>query len=65
MPFQDIRDPGLRHTYHGLSRAFSYVELKPITFTVESSNELVYRITCFRELSHGDADADADADADR
>ena len=47
----------MTHTYHGLSRAFPYVELKPIEFAVESSNELVYRITFFRGLSHGDADA--------
>ena len=58
----------MTHTYHGLSRAFPYVELEPIIFAVESSNELIYRITCFRGLSHGDAgDGDADdvnADAD-
>ena len=54
----------MANTYHGLSRAFPYVELKPIKFAVESSNELVYRITCFRGLSHGDAEADADAVAD-
>ena len=48
----------MTHTYHGLSREFPYVELKPIKLVVESSNELVYRITCFRGLSHGDADAD-------
>ena len=51
----------MTHTYHGLSRVFLYVELELIKFAVESSNELVYRITCFRGLSHGDADADADA----
>ena len=55
----------MTHTYHGLSRAFTYVKLKPIKFAVESSNVLVYRIICFRGHSHGDADADADADADR
>ena len=54
----------MTHTYHGLSRAFPYVELKPIKFAIESSYELVYRITCFRGFSYGDADADADADAD-
>ena len=54
----------MTHTYHGLSRAFPYIELEPITFAVESSNELVYRITCLRGLSYGGADADADADTD-
>ena len=60
-PFQNIRDPGMMHTSHGLSRAFPYVKLEPIKFAVESSNELVYRTRCFRGLSHDDADADADA----
>ena len=50
----------MTHTYRGLSRAFPSVELKPIKLAVESSNELVYRITCFRGLSRTDADADAD-----
>ena len=54
----------MTHAYHGLSRAFPYVELKPIKFAVESTNELVYVITCFRGPSHGDGDGDADADAD-
>ena len=45
-------------TYHGLSRAFLYVELEAIEFAVERYNELVYRITCFRGLSHGGAVAD-------
>ena len=62
MLFQHIKDPGMTHTYHGLSRAFPYVELEPIKSSVESFNELVYRITCFRGLSHRDANAD---DADR
>ena len=48
----------MTHTYHGLSRAFPYVERKPIEFAVESSIELVYRITRFCRLCHGDADAD-------
>ena len=55
----------MTHTSHGLGRAFPYVELKTNKFAVESSNELVYRITCFRVLSIGYADTDADADADR
>ena len=55
-PFQDIKDPGMTQTYHGLSHAFPYVELEPIKFAVESPNGLVYHITCFRELSHADAD---------
>ena len=59
-PFQDIRDLGMTHIYHGLSRTFPCVELKPIKFAVESSNELVYSITSFRGLYHGDGDADAD-----
>ena len=57
----------MTHTYHGLSRVFPYVELKPIKFVVESSNELVYRITCFVDSSMvmliADADSDAVADA--
>ena len=52
----------MTHAYHGLSRAFLYVELNPIQFAVESSNEFVYVITCFRGLSHGDGDGDADVD---
>ena len=64
MPLQDIRDPGVTHSYHGLSRAFPYDDLKPIKFPVESSDELVYRMTCIRGLSHG-GDAGAGADADR
>ena len=59
----------MTHAYHGLSRAFPYVELEPNKFAVESSNELVYHITCLHGLSHsdgdGDGDGDADADADR
>ena len=51
----------MTHIYHGLSRAFTYVELKPVKFAVEGSNDLVYRTTCFSGLSHGNADADADA----
>ena len=51
----------MTHTHHRLSRVFSCVELEPVKFAVDSSNELVYRITCFRGLSHGHADADADA----
>ena len=58
--FQNIRDPGMTHAYHGLSRAFPCVELEPIKFAVDSSNELVYRISCFRGLSDGDNGADAD-----
>ena len=51
----------MTHIYHGLSRAFPYVELEPIKFVVDRSNELVYRITCFRRLSHGCGDGDGDA----
>ena len=53
----------MAHTYHGLSCAFPNIEREPTIFAAESSNELVYRIPCFRGLSHGDADTDADADA--
>ena len=38
--------------------------LEPIKLAVDSSNELVYRISSFRGLSHGDGDGDSDADAD-
>ena len=55
-PFQNIRDPGMTRAYHGL---------EPIKFAVDSSNELFYRISCFRGLPHGDVDVDADADAVR
>ena len=61
-PFQDIRDAGVTHTYHELRRAFPFVEPKATKFAVESSNELIYRITCFRELSYVLFDADSDAD---
>ena len=49
----------MTHVYHGLSRAFLYVKLEPIKFVVDSSNELVYRISCCRELFHSDGDGDA------
>ena len=58
--FLNIRDFGMTYACHGLSRAFPCVELEPIKFAVDSSNELVYRISCFRGLSHGDDGADAD-----
>ena len=51
----------MTHIYDGLSRAFPYVELESIKFAVDSSNELVYRITCFRGLSRGCGDGDGDA----
>ena len=47
--------------YHGPSRAFPYIELEPIKCAVDSSNEFVYSISCFRGLSHGDGDGDGDA----
>ena len=43
----------------------AYHGLEPIKFAVDSSNELFYRISCFRGLPHGDVDVDADADAVR
>ena len=58
-PFQDIRYPGMTHAYHGLSRAFSYIELESTKFAVDGPNELAFSISCFRGLSHADADADA------
>ena len=51
----------MTHAYYGLSRAFPCFELEAIKFSVDSSNKLVFRISCFRGLSHDDDDADADA----
>ena len=40
---------------------FPNVEFGPTKFAVGSFNELVYRISCFRGLSHGDCGGDGDA----
>ena len=58
-PFQDIRDPGMTHTYYGLSHAFPYPGL-----STASPAFLDYSMVMLMLIADADSDADAGADAD-